>query len=147
MPRERFEPTIPVLERSKTIAPYTVRCTHFLSFNHPEILGEDKKLWTSLWNFLQFSVTYTQVKEKLSPAKVKGKVFPVLLTEHHAMKVYWGVEVWLHAFFDFGSRWRWVFSFTPQPLYSQEKSPWYPLYRRLGGLHNRSGHGGEGNIS
>jgi hypothetical protein len=23
----------------------------------------------------------------------KGKVVPVLLTEHHAMKAYWGVEV------------------------------------------------------
>jgi hypothetical protein len=25
--------------------------------------------------------------------KGKGKVIPVLLTEHHAMKVYWGVKV------------------------------------------------------
>jgi hypothetical protein len=25
--------------------------------------------------------------------KVKGKVVPVLLTEHHSMKAYWGVEV------------------------------------------------------
>jgi hypothetical protein len=25
--------------------------------------------------------------------KGKGKVVPVLLTEHHAMKAYWGVEV------------------------------------------------------
>jgi hypothetical protein len=34
-------------------------------------------------------------------AKVKGKIFPcVFLTEHHAMKVYWGVEVYLHAFLD-----------------------------------------------
>jgi hypothetical protein len=24
---------------------------------------------------------------------IKGKVVPLLLTEHHAMKVYWGVEV------------------------------------------------------
>jgi hypothetical protein len=30
----------------------------------------------------------------LPPLKVKGKVVPVLfLTEHHAMKAYWGVEV------------------------------------------------------
>jgi len=26
-----------------------------------------------------------------------------------------------------------VVSFTPRPLYPQGKSPWYPLYRRLGG--------------
>jgi hypothetical protein len=25
--------------------------------------------------------------------KKKGKVVPVLLTEHHTMKAYWGVEV------------------------------------------------------
>jgi hypothetical protein len=25
----------------------------------------------------------------------------------------------------------------------QEKSPWYPLYRRLSGPQSRSGHGGE----
>jgi hypothetical protein len=37
--------------------------------------------------------------------KVKGKVVPVLpLTDHHAMKAYWGMEVQLHPFFDFGTR-------------------------------------------
>jgi hypothetical protein len=30
-----------------------------------------------------------------------------------------------------------------QPLYSQGKSPWYPLDRRLGGLQSQSGRGGE----
>jgi hypothetical protein len=44
---------------------------------------------------------------------------------------------------DLGSRWRWVVSFTPRPLYSQGKSPWYPLDRRLGGPQSRSGRGGE----
>jgi hypothetical protein len=35
----------------------------------------------------------------------KGKVVPVLpLTEHHAMKAYWGVEVQLHSFFGLGTR-------------------------------------------
>jgi hypothetical protein len=33
------------------------------------------------------------------------------------MKVYWGVEVQLHTFFDLGTRWRWVVSFTLKPLY------------------------------
>jgi hypothetical protein len=41
------------------------------------------------------------------------------------------------------SRWRWVFRFTPRPLYPQRKSLWYPLVRRLGGPQSRSGHGGE----
>jgi hypothetical protein len=30
------------------------------------------------------------------PHKGKGKVVPVL-TEHHYLKTYWGVELWLHA--------------------------------------------------
>jgi hypothetical protein len=28
-----------------------------------------------------------------------------------------------HAFFDLGTRWRWVNSFTPRPLYPKGKSP------------------------
>jgi hypothetical protein len=40
---------------------------------------------------------------------VKAKVVRVLfLTEHHAMKEYWGVRVWLHAFLAMaldGSEW------------------------------------------
>jgi len=42
---------------------------------------------------------------------------------------------------DLGTRWRWVVSFTPRPLYPQEKSPWYPLDRSLCGLQSRSGRG------
>jgi hypothetical protein len=38
-----------------------------------------------------------------------------------------------------------VVSFTPQLLYRQGKTPWYPLDRRLGGFQSRSGHGGEEN--
>jgi hypothetical protein len=37
----------------------------------------------------------------------------------------------------------WVVSFTPRPLCSREKSPYYPLDRRLGGPQSRSGRGGE----
>jgi hypothetical protein len=37
-------------------------------------------------------------------SEVKGKFVPVLpLTEHHAMKAYWGVEVQLHPFSDLGT--------------------------------------------
>jgi hypothetical protein len=32
---------------------------------------------------------------------------------------------------------------TLRPLYSQGKSPWYPLDGRLGGPQSRSGRGGE----
>jgi len=34
---------------------------------------------------------------------------------------------------DLGTRWKWVVSFTPRPLYPCRKSPRYPLDRRLGG--------------
>jgi hypothetical protein len=53
------------------------------------------------------------------------------------------VEVLLHAFFDLGTRWSAVVSFTPRLLYPQGESPWYSLCRRLGGLQNLSGRGGE----
>jgi len=47
-----------------------------------------------------------------------------------------GVDV----FFDLGTRWRWLPIFTSRPLYPQDKTPLYPLVRRLGGLQSRSGH-------
>jgi len=37
-----------------------------------------------------------------------------------------------------GTRWRWVVSFTPRPLYPQGKTPCYTLNRRLGGPQSRS---------
>jgi len=36
-----------------------------------------------------------------------------------------------------------VVSFTPQSLYPQGKSPWYPLERRLGEPHSCFGHSGK----
>jgi hypothetical protein len=58
------------------------------------------------------------------------------------MKVYWGSEGIGPRILNIGTGWRWVVSFTPRPLYPQEKSPWYPLDRRLGGTQNRTGCGG-----
>jgi hypothetical protein len=39
---------------------------------------------------------------------------------------------WKYSFvnFDLGTRWRWVNSFTPRPLYPRGKRPRYPLGRR-----------------
>jgi hypothetical protein len=37
---------------------------------------------------------------------------------------------------NFGSRWRWVASFTPRLLYPKIKNPRYALDRRLGGLQS-----------
>jgi hypothetical protein len=53
---------------------------------------------------------------------------------------YVGVDVYVPHFLDLGTSWRWVVSFTPQPLYPRGKSPRYPLDRRLGGPQSRSGH-------
>jgi hypothetical protein len=44
---------------------------------------------------------------------------------------------------DFGTRWKWVFSFTLRLLYPQKNSTWHPLNRKLGGLQSRSERGGE----
>jgi len=55
------------------------------------------------------------------------------LTDHYAMKVYWrSGSIELHIL-CFGTRWRYVVSFTPRPLCPQEKSPWYPPDKRVGG--------------
>jgi hypothetical protein len=46
------------------------------------------------------------------------------LTKHHAMKTYWGSGGIAPRILDLGTRWRSVISFTPRPLYPQEKSLW-----------------------
>jgi hypothetical protein len=75
---------------------------------------------------------------------VKGRrwSWSCALTERHAMKAYWESGGIAPRIFDLCTRWRWEVSFTSVPLYPQGKSPWYPSDRRLGGLQNRSGHGG-----
>jgi hypothetical protein len=55
------------------------------------------------------------------------------LTKHHFTKTYWGTCVKASRILNPGTRWRWMVNFTPRPLYSQGKSPRYPLDRRLGG--------------
>jgi hypothetical protein len=59
------------------------------------------------------------------------------------MKAYWGIGSIAPRNLGLGTRWKWVVSFTPRPLYPQGKIPWYPLDKRLGGLQSRSGRGGE----
>jgi hypothetical protein len=39
---------------------------------------------------------------------------------------------------DLGTRWRWVVSFKPQPLWPGGNSPWFPLDRMLGGPQSQS---------
>jgi hypothetical protein len=59
------------------------------------------------------------------------------------MKDYWGSGCIVPRILDLGTRWRWVVSLTPRPLYPQGKSHWYPLDRRLDLTQSRSGRGGE----
>jgi hypothetical protein len=65
--------------------------------------------------YLSYSTTLFQLHrlysierdgKKFLSGEGKGKVFPVILTRHHAMKTYWGMEMELHAIFDLGTRWR-----------------------------------------
>jgi hypothetical protein len=65
------------------------------------------------------------------------------LTEHHTMKAYRESGCTAPHILVLGTRWRWMVSFTPRPLYPRRKSPWYPSDRRIGGAQNRSGRGGE----
>jgi hypothetical protein len=77
--------------------------------------------------------------------KVKVKVkFSLCLTKHHSVKTYWGSGGIAPRILNFGTSWKWVVSFTHRLLYSREKTPpRCPLYRRLFGLQNRCGRGGE----
>jgi hypothetical protein len=75
-----------------------------------------------LWCRVQTDIPYTEVwedKVKLSDVWRSGCIVP--------------------HFLDLDSSWRWVVSFTTQPLYPRGESPRYPLDRRLGGPQNRSG--------
>jgi hypothetical protein len=84
-------------------------------------------------------INYVSVAVKV---KVKVKL-SLCLTKHHAMKAYWGSGSITPSILDFGTRWRWVDSFTPRLLYPQGKNLRYPFDRRLGGPQSRRGRGGE----
>jgi len=59
------------------------------------------------------------------------------------MKAYWGTGSAAPRILHIDSRWRWMDSFTPRPLYPQGKIPLDPLDRRLSGPQSLSGRGGE----
>jgi len=52
---------------------------------------------------------------------------PCAVTGHHAMKAYWGNGGKFSRILDLSTRWRWVVSFTPRPLYSPGKEPLVPI--------------------
>jgi len=55
------------------------------------------------------------------------------LTKNHTMKTYSGSGGIHPRILDLGTRWGWVVSFTPWPLYLRWNSSHYTLDRRLGG--------------
>jgi hypothetical protein len=83
------------------------------------------------WFGSEWLLAVSQSKVFLEVTKISS--YPsVFLTVHHAMEAYWGSTGIAPYILDLGPRWNWVVSFTPQLLYPQGKSPWYPLDRRLG---------------
>jgi hypothetical protein len=58
------------------------------------------------------------------------------------MKTHRGVE-YISTIPDLGTRWRWVVSFMPRPLYTLGNRPPVPLDRRLGGPQSRYGRCGQ----
>jgi hypothetical protein len=77
-------------------------------------------------------------KRRIYFDECKGKVkLSLCLTKHHAIKTYCGSGGISSCILDIGTRWGWVVSFMPLPLYPQGKSPWYPLDRGLGGPQSR----------
>jgi len=47
----------------------------------------------------------------------------IFLTEHHTMKTFWVSGGIAPRILDHGTRWRWVASFTPLPIYPRESTP------------------------
>jgi hypothetical protein len=83
-----------------------------------------------------------ELKRSVVYVEGKGKVVPVLLTKHHDMKAYWGVEVQLHAFLTLAlDEGEWSSS-QAGCFNSRGNCPRYPLDRRLGGSQSRSGRAG-----
>jgi hypothetical protein len=52
-------------------------------------------------------------------------VLSLCLTKYYAMKTYWGNGSIAPRIHILGTRWRWVVSFKPRPLYPQGTNPWH----------------------
>jgi hypothetical protein len=104
------------------------------------------KVCRAITRWSGFTVGYICICNKRTSRPVKGKVGPVLnsLSTTPWRRMGSGC-IDLH-FLDLCTSWRWVVSFTPRPLYSRRKGPWYPWDRRLGGPLIRFGRHGEEKI-
>jgi len=66
---------------------------------------------------------YWVLRNKLFPFFLKGEIY---ILHHLCLPYFWFHAINRHTK-NLGTRWRWVVSFTPQSLYPQCKSPWYPM--------------------
>jgi hypothetical protein len=74
-----------------------------------------------MWYILRYQrVTEFEIQGRY---KGEGKVVPVLQTEHHDLKAYWGSGGIDPRILDLGTRRGWVVNFTPLPLYPEERAP------------------------
>jgi hypothetical protein len=81
------------------------------------------KMYRALGN----SIPVYNSRNKRKIYEGKGQSCPCALTEHYVMKVYWGNGCIAPRILDLGTRWRWMVSFTPRPLYPHEKEAgWAP---------------------
>jgi hypothetical protein len=106
---------VPCVETQKgTTKPLSAHSFSFLVRHKPGIsLAE----WQ---NYIQLRITthlYVNIRLRLSSPCA------FFLTEHHAMKVYWGSGGIAQRILDLDTRWRWVVSLTPRPLYPRERAP------------------------
>jgi hypothetical protein len=110
--------------------------------------------------YLQFST------QNMWRIKISALYLPQVLTFGHKFWIYfistnmpwtcfpvkgetsWHEDTWESGDIDplilnLGTRYRWVVSFIPRPLYLKGNFPSYPVFRRLGRSQSRSGNFGE----
>jgi hypothetical protein len=78
---------------------------------------------TNYSTFQMHFMVFTYTSSTYYKMKVKVKLSLWFLTEHHAMKAYWGSGGIAPRILELDTRWRWVVSFTPRPLYPRKRAP------------------------
>jgi hypothetical protein len=80
-----------------------------------------------------FSVSRQKNSIELILLRYKDEVIPALIELSITQWRRMGERRHSFTILDLCTWWRWVVSFMHRQIYPQEKSPWYPLDRRLGG--------------
>jgi hypothetical protein len=93
-------------------------------------------------SLLIFCLLLSSEKWRVSPL-FPNLNFSLFLIKYHAMKKYWGSGGIAPSILDLSTRWRWVDSFMPRPLYTRGKCLRCSLVTRLSGYQSRSGRGGK----